>query len=152
MLVKVANPDYVVGTDMEQEIAACVALCAGKKTLKKKYLLNSMLVDWLIRFKKLNAHNVKVPYYQPSCQNQYIRTFFANMKKHYGWNWSEGDFKGFKGSLAGAMMECYKARRKEFVSKRKRRYFIYFAIFSKIHCLGKIWLWQKEKGVYCAGR
>ena len=31
--------------------------------------------------------------------------FFANMKKHYGWKWSEGDFKGFKGSLTGAMME-----------------------------------------------
>ena len=78
--------------------------------------------------------------------------FFANMKKHYGWKWSEGDFKGFKGSLAGAMMECYKARREGFVSERKRRYFIYFAIFSKIHCLGKIRLWRKEKGVYCAGR
>ena len=122
MLVKVTNPDYVAGTDMEKEIAACIALCSGRKTLKKKYLLNSMLVDWLIRFKKLNAHNVKVPYYQPACQNQYILTFFANMKKHYGWKWSEGDYKGFKGSLVCAMIEYYKARRGKFASK-KRRYF-----------------------------
>ena len=35
VLVKVANPDYVAGTDMEKEIAACIALCSGRKTLKK---------------------------------------------------------------------------------------------------------------------
>ena len=38
MLVKVANPDYVVGTDLEREIAACIALCAGRKTLKKVFI------------------------------------------------------------------------------------------------------------------
>ena len=107
------------------------------------------LVDSFQEIECAQCENSVLPILLPESVYLY---FFANMKKHYGWNWSEGDFKGFKGSLAGAMMECYKARRKEFVSKRKRRYFIYFAIFSKIHCLEKIRLWRKEKGVYCAGR
>ena len=38
MLVKVGNPDYVAGIDMEKEIAACIALCSGRKTLKKVFI------------------------------------------------------------------------------------------------------------------
>ena len=117
MLVMVDNPNYVAGVEMEKEIPAAFVVCGGRKTLKKKYLTNSMLKDWLIRMKKINADRVKVPFYKPSAQNQMIRTFFGSMSKNYGWNWSETNFKGFKGSLAGAMQEVYKERRKIYVSK-----------------------------------
>ena len=116
MLVLVENPNYVPGLNEELIPAAFVAV-AGEKTPTKLHLVNRMLVDWQVCFKKTRVTKKdKCPFYQVSTQNNHLRTFFGVMKRQYNWKWSDSDFKSFPGSLAGILGHLYDKRRKKWVS------------------------------------
>ena len=84
----------------------------GRKTLVKVQLANKALIDWMSLMKKKNCRPGKVEWYQPSTQNQRLRTFLGNCSKHYDWNVELSDFS-FKGGLKGFIDKLYAKRFKE---------------------------------------
>ena len=53
------------------------------------------------------------PWYQPSTQNQRLRTLLGSTSKEYGWKYKMSDFS-FKGGLKGFLDKLYSKRYKEF--------------------------------------
>lgn len=53
------------------------------------------------------------PWYQPSTQNQRLRTLLGSTSKTYGWQYDVADFS-FKGGLKGFLDKLYKKRYIEF--------------------------------------
>ena len=84
----------------------------GPKTPSKILLLNKALIDWMAVCKK-KAHGAKCPWYQPSTQNQRLRTLFGSCIKRFDWQIEIGDFD-FKGGLKGFIGNLYTKRYKEF--------------------------------------
>ena len=78
----------------------------GRKNLVKVQLANKALIDWMSLMKKKNCRPGKVDWYQPSTQNQHLRTFLGNCSKHYDWNIELSDFS-FKGGLKGFIEKLY---------------------------------------------
>ena len=116
MLVEVENPSFVPGSDSPATVPAAFVVGSGEKTHQKKYLVNQMICDWQVRYQKVRISKKKeCPFYQPSAQNQHLRTFFGAMKKHYDWQWADSDFKGFRGCLHGVIEELYCQRRLQYV-------------------------------------
>ena len=84
----------------------------GLKTPSKIMLLNKALIDWMAVCNKKKAA-AKCHWYQPSTQNQRLRTLFGSCAKRFDWQIEVGDFD-FKGRLKGFVETLYMKRYKEF--------------------------------------
>ena len=115
MLVEVKNPNCIPGTNQPEMVPAGFVVCSGEKTPEKLHLTNRMVCDWQVRFQKLRFKKDECPFYQPVAQNM-IRAFFGTMRRNHNWQWTDGDFKNFAGSLYGVIEALYDSRRQEFVS------------------------------------
>ena len=62
---------------------------------------------------KKKSAAAKCPWYQPSTQNQRLRTLFGSCAKRFDWQIEVGDFD-FKGGLKGFVETLYMKRYKEF--------------------------------------
>ena len=85
----------------------------GTKNTTKIMLANKALIDWMSVCKKKNCKLGKVEWYQPSTQNQRLRTFLANCSKKYDWQIEMNDFN-FKGGLKGFIDKLYAQRFKKY--------------------------------------
>lgn len=86
----------------------------GEKTPTKVMIANKALIDWMASMKKKSPGS-KCIWYQPSTQNQRLRTFLGSCNKRYGWTLEIGDFN-FKGGLKGFVDKLYAKRFKEFAN------------------------------------
>ena len=95
----------------------------GPKTNTKTQLANLSLIDWMAVTKKkytkpanLSGSKLKmegVPYYQPSTQNQRLRTFFCTVQTVFNWQYQLSDFD-FQQGLTGFINKLYLKREQEF--------------------------------------
>ena len=99
----------VTGKKMYPKILVDVG---GLKTPSKVMLLNKALIDWMAVCKKKSS-NKKCQWYQPSTQNQRLRTLFGSCVKRFDWQIEVGDFE-FKGGLKVFIGDLYMKRYKEF--------------------------------------
>ena len=106
----------------------------GEKSNTKTQLANLSLIDWMAITKKKSMKprndggKLKMsgtPYYQPSTQNQRLRTFFGTAQRVFNWQYQLSDFN-FNSGLTGFIDKLYTKRKKEF---RKVMLIIFF--FSK---------------------
>ena len=88
-------------------------LLGGEKTPEKVQIANKALIDWMAVMRKKQTRSVKIPWYQPSTQNQRLRTLLGSTTKQYGWRYDIADFS-FKGGLKGFLDRLYDRRYKEF--------------------------------------
>ena len=104
--------------DRPQLVPEVFTMASGSPDNDKRDLINAMVVDWQVdlRMSKPPKPPKTCPFYSPTSQNIQIRTFFAHMKKHYNWQYTDNDFKGFKGSLNSVMSALYKERYELYVS------------------------------------
>ena len=93
----------------------------GAKTHTKIMIANKALIDWMSSMKK-KSPGAKCIWYQPSTQNQRLRTFLGSCSKRYDWSFEISDFN-FKGGLKGFVDKLYAKRYREFsrVSTRVNR-------------------------------
>ena len=95
----------------------------GTKSSTKLQLANLSLIDWMAATKKKNMKPLKqnnnklkqggVPYYQPSTQNQRLRTFFGTVTRIFDWQYDLVDFN-FNRGLNEFLKDLYKKREQEF--------------------------------------
>ena len=90
-----------------------LVLCGGDKSPSKIMICNKALVDWMAVMKKKSSSDGKCQWYQPSTQNQRLRTFLGSCNKRYNWRYEIGDFS-FRGGLKGFMDTLYSKRFSEF--------------------------------------
>lgn len=84
----------------------------GEKTHTKIMIANKALIDWMASMKK-KSPGAKCIWYQPSTQNQRLRTFLGSCSKLYDWSFEISDFN-FKGGLKGFIDKLYAKRFQEF--------------------------------------
>ena len=75
-------------------------------------IANKALIDWMASMKKKSPGS-KCIWYQPSTQNQRLRTFLGSCSKRYDWSFEISDFN-FKGGLKGFIDKLYAKRFQEF--------------------------------------
>ena len=95
----------------------------GEKTPIKTQLANLSLIDWMaasqkkvVKAPKTKGKKLKlggIPYYQPSTQNQRLRTFFGTVSRVFTWQYDLCDFN-FNRGLNGFIKDLYAKREKEF--------------------------------------
>ena len=68
-------------------------------------LANKTMVDWMDICKKKSKNVGKCQWYQPSTQNQRLRTFFGSCTKHFDWRFEVNNFD-FKDGLKGVYPRC----------------------------------------------
>ena len=93
----------------------------GDKSNTKTQLANLSLIDWMAITKKKKANSdegsklkmSRNPYYQPSTQNQRLRTFFGTVQRIFNWQYQLSDFD-FNSGLTGFINKLYIKREKEF--------------------------------------
>ena len=85
----------------------------GKKTPAKVQLANKALIDWMAVMKKKSNKPSEVKWYQPSTQNQRLRTLLGSLSKQYDWRFDINDFS-FKGGLKAFLNNLYQKRFKEY--------------------------------------
>lgn len=85
----------------------------GEKIPEKVQIVNKALVDWMAVMRKKAKNLSGCPWYQPSTQNQRLRTLLGSTSKSYGWRYDMSDFS-FKGGLKGFLDKLYAKRYKEF--------------------------------------
>ena len=91
-----------------------------------------MMIDWQISVKMDKPKKGKsCPWYAPSLQNTMIKTFFANMRKKYGWQWTQKDFENDPYCLGSVIKSIYSERFNEYVSAIKL-FFILIIITANI--------------------
>ena len=86
----------------------------GEKNPTKVMIANKALIDWMAAMKKKSA-GAKCIWYQPSTQNQRLRTLLGSCSKRYNWTFEISDFN-FKGGLKGFVDKLYAKRFKEFAN------------------------------------
>ena len=64
--------------------------------------------------KQKGENSPDCPYYQPSVQNQHVRTFFGMMKERYGWDYSFKKDFSFTGGLVPFLKKLYAKRHEEY--------------------------------------
>ena len=101
---------HVVGARRKMAPKLFVVL-GGEKTPEKVQIANKALIDWMAVMRKKAGKSVKVPWYQPSTQNQRLRTLMGSTAKQYGWRYDVADFS-FKGGLKGFLNWLYDRRYK----------------------------------------
>ena len=106
------NPVEHKGVTGKKSYPRILVEVGGLKTPSKIMLLNKALIDWMAVCKKKSAA-AKCPWYQPSTQNQRLRTLFGSCAKRFDWQIEVGDFD-FKGGLKGFIETLYMKRYKEF--------------------------------------
>ena len=79
----------------------------------KIMLANKALIDWLGVMKKKSKNPGKCPWYQPSTQNQRLRTLVGHLSKQYDWRMDISNFS-FPGGLKGFLDKLYAKRLSEF--------------------------------------
>ena len=95
----------------------------GKKTPAKVALANKALIDWMSTMRKKGGG--KCIWYQPSTQNQRLRTLLGSCAKRFGWEVKIEDFC-FENGLKGFLDALYAKRYKEFGKVRYRvDYFLF---------------------------
>ena len=95
----------------------------GLKTPIKTQLANLSLIDWMaasqkkvVKAPKTKGKKLKlggIPYYQPSSQNQRLRTFFGTVSRVFTWQYDLCDFN-FNSGLTGFIKDLYAKREREF--------------------------------------
>ena len=85
----------------------------GEKMPEKVQIANKALIDWMAVMRKKSKNSSDFPWYQPSTQNQRLRTLLGSTSKEYGWKYEMSDFS-FKGGLKGFLDKLYSKRYKEF--------------------------------------
>ena len=115
---KALNPVEHKGVTGEKNPGILIDI-GGPKTPSKVMLLNKALIDWMAVCKKKSAA-AKCPWYQPSTQNQRLRTLFGSCTKRFDWQIEVGDFD-FKGGLKGFISKLYNKRYKEFSDVSERQ-------------------------------
>ena len=85
----------------------------GEKIPEKIQIANKALIDWMAVMRKKSKNPPDFPWYQPSTQNQRLRTLLGSTSKSYGWRYEMSDFS-FKGGLKGFLDKLYAKRYKEF--------------------------------------
>ena len=111
----------------------------GDKNGDKLQLANFSLIDWMAATKKKAKKKKTVakknknetdedgcdidlcPWYQPSTQNQHLRTFFGTVQRVFGWQFQQSDFN-FNSGLNGFIKDLYALREKEFGQVRPTCY------------------------------
>ena len=88
-------------------------ILGGEKTPEKVQIANKALIDWMAVMRKKCQNGAAVPWYQPSTQNQRLRTLLGSTLKKYGWRFDITDFS-FRGGLKGFLDKLYDRRYKEF--------------------------------------
>ena len=109
----------------------------GEKNPTKTQLANLSLIDWMAAsqkkcFKPIKQKGKKLkqggfPYYQPSTQNQRLRTFFGTASRLFTWQYDICDFN-FNCGLGGFLKDLYAKREKEF-GKVITKYFLFHVIY-----------------------
>ena len=123
LLVEIPNPNKTysrAGMGRKELVPKAFVIVSGQKTREKIELCNAMLCDWQVELKivKKPKKGKTCPYYALETQNTNIRAFYSHMRKEYGWDFTEHNFKGWKGCLDGVLEEVYGQRLKEYVSTR----------------------------------
>ena len=86
----------------------------GEKNPSKVMLVNKALIKWMaVMRKKASPKDKMCQWYQPSTQNQRLRTFLGSCNKQYDWRYEINDFN-FTGGLKGFMDKLYRKIFKEF--------------------------------------
>ena len=87
----------------------------GEKNSQKLLLANKAIIDWMGTMKKKsgNGKSVKCEWYQPSTQNQRLRSFFSSVTKRFDWRYGTPDFS-FTGGLVGFLKTMYLKRHTEY--------------------------------------
>lgn len=92
------------------------SILSGPKSDDKKFLMNKVLLSWMVTLKLKKPMKNGRDYYSASSQNQKLRAFFGAVKSRFNWEYDRKDFKGFGGALLPVMDYMYSCRRKEDVS------------------------------------
>ena len=113
MLTPVANP-FRLDRNSPKEIPALFLMCSGKENYGKRKLANLALIEWQGRTRKENVKDdSKLIWYQPSTQNQRLRTFFGTMCQWFDWQFTLNSFTFVRG-LDGFLKALYSSRLKKF--------------------------------------
>ena len=84
------------------------------KTRSKSVLANSMLVDFAVSLVMKKPGKDGCPFYQPSSQNQMMRTLLAAMHDDYMWDYTMEKSFNFKGGVQKVLNELYQVRMKKY--------------------------------------
>ena len=84
-----------------------------EKMPEKVQIANKALIDWMAEMQKKSKNSSDFPWYQPSTQNQRLRTLLGSMSKEYRWKYEMSVFS-FKGGLKGFLDKLYSKRYKGF--------------------------------------
>ena len=113
MLTHVANP-FRLDRNSPKEIPALFLMCSGKENYGKRKLANLALIEWQGRTRmKIAKDDSKLIWYQPSTQNQRLRTFFGTMCQRFDWQFTLNSFT-FVGGLDGFLKALYSLRLEKF--------------------------------------
>ena len=82
---------------------------------------------------------VDCPWYQPSTQNQRLRTFFGTVQRVFNWQLQQSDFN-FNSGLNGFIKELYATREKEFGKVRLKRNIVNILIIANVSNLNVFFL------------
>ena len=125
--------DYVPfdGPGTYDSVPRIFLVLGGRQDNNKLQLANFSLIDWMAATKKKdkpkrkrsgkaksdedesNDNDVKCPWYQPSTQNQHLRTFFGTVQRVFDWQFQQSDFN-FNSGLNGFIKDLYALREAEF--------------------------------------
>jgi hypothetical protein len=105
-------------------------MCYGKENYGKRSLANLALIEWQGRTRMKNVKgDSKLIWYQPSTQNQRLRTFFGTMCQRFDWQFTLNSFL-FAGGLDGFLKALYSSRLQKYADVSE--FSILFFIFLKI--------------------
>ena len=111
-LAKVLNEhksESRAGAERSKYVPLAFVAGSGTKTKVKIELVNTILRDWqvdlVMKRKPKPGEEKTCPYYSPSTQNKMLWTFYAHMNKEHDWDYTENDFKGWKGCVDRVLAE-----------------------------------------------
>ena len=104
------------GTRSDPKIPRVFKAFSGNLTKDEIQIFNMMLVDWQLGLKKEKVKDGECPWYQPSSQRKDYFTFWGRLKRAYGFQCSDKDFKDFDGSVWNVMSDEMEKRYEEWVS------------------------------------
>ena len=79
-------------------------------------LVNRVMVDWVLVYKKVRIKEGECPYYSPSSTMTAIRSLFAYLGKACGWVIAYNDLKGFDGCLDAVLENLFDTNQETYVS------------------------------------
>jgi hypothetical protein len=127
MLSPVANP-FRLDRNSPNEIPALFLMCSGKENYGKRSLANLALIEWQGRTRMKNVKgDSKLIWYQPSTQNQRLRTFFGTMCQRFDWQFTLNSFL-YAGGLDGFLKALYSSRLQKYADVSEFCFLFFFIL------------------------